>query len=300
MKKLILGIVIISSFVGLAAWLWTLQPTSKDNVLSEKNELPQEAQNASAFEPENYSVFKSASLTLKGKAVPNQIVAVSTGKTANILKTDDSGKFTTSLTLERGLNLVNITKFATDFKNSESTTLTYYVSTNSPATNIFAGSIKTIFDTLLTVTTANGEKSVRVGKSTIIDVPKEESEDAEATPSSALESIRIGDYAIALGNYQEDTKDTILSSQIYILRDNKPQTSYKVVFGKLLTSVKQNSISLESTKGESVSLTLDNDSDILLDGKPSEKNVLTAGKNAVIIYTQDEEDNLIKSIYLLP
>lgn len=300
MKKLILGIIAISAFVALAAWLWTLQPTSAPkNILSEKNSTIETPQQTSTVQPPDFSVLKTTAITLKGKVDPNQIVAISSAGENIILRADSEGNFKQTLALVRGLNLVKITKISQDFKNTEEKTLTYDVNSDTPSTAVFAGSVKTIFDTLVTVATAGGEKSIRAGKSTVIDMPKEK-DTGEGTPSTALESIRIGDYAIAVGTYPEEKgqTDTIVADKITILRDNKPTNDSIVITGKTLTAVNQNAISFKNTKDETIELTIDKNTTATIADKESAVDNVTKDKNAIIIYHQNDKDNILDTIYI--
>jgi len=300
MKKLVLGIIIISSFVALSAWLWTLQPTAAPkNVLSEKNSTVQTPQVSSSIQPPDFSVLKTTAVTLKGKANPGQIIAISGGQTNTITKADAQGNFAQSLSLSKGLNLVKVAYVSADFKNIDSQTLTYDVNTDTPALVVFAGSVKTIFDTLITVTAAGAEKSIRAGKSTQIDVPIEKVE-GEATPSSAIESIRIGDYAIALGNYPEEKgqTDTVVAQKIAIIRGEKPQNNSLIIAAYTQTDVQKGRLSVKNTKGELIDVVLDENTTVTIAGKTAGTNDVVKDKDAVIVYHQDNGDNLLDTIYI--
>lgn len=300
MKKIVLGIVFISAIVLLVAWLWTLQPSFPSHkVLSDKSATDSAQQQTSNYDPPDFSILKTTAVVLKGKANSNQIIAISSSGSNAIIKTDAQGTFKQTLTLEKGLNLVKIAKISQDFKNTDEKILTYDVNSDTSAPIVFAGSVKTIFDTLITVISAGGEKSIRAGSSTAIDIPKEK-ETGESTPSTALESIRIGDYAIAVGDYPDEKgqTDTIVAQKITILRDNKPKNDSSIITGKTLTGVNKNTLSVKNSKGEIVELRLDKNSIILLDGKEAEAISVGKDKNAVIIYHQLDSDNILDAIYL--
>lgn len=301
MKKIVLVIVFVSGIVALVAWLWTLQPTtSSHKVLSEKSRTVSTQQLSSDYEPPDFSVLKTTAIILKGKANPNQIVAISSNGSNTVLTADSQGNFKQSLTLIRGINLVKITKISQDLKNSDGKILTYDVNSDTPSATVFAGSVKTIFDTLITVSTAGGEKSVRAGKSTAWDIPKEK-ETEESTPSTELESVRIGDYAIAVGNYPDEKgqTDTIVAEKISIVRDSKPANNAVIIAGITLTIATDNTLSVKNSKGEIIELTLDKNATVLVGGKEAEASGIAKDKNAVIIYHIDDKNNLIDTIYLL-
>ena len=300
MKKLVLSIVIISGFVALAAWLWTLQPTGKpDSVLSEKNQIIQTPEQTSNYDPADFSVLKTTAIILKGKAEPDQIVAISTGTSNTIIKADPNGNFQQGLTLQKGLNLVKVTTVSPDLKNAEEKILTYDVNSDTPSTIVFAGSVKTIFDTLITVSTPSGEKSIRAGKSTAWDIPKEK-ETGESTPSTELESVRIGDYAIAVGNYPDEKgqTDTIVAQKITILRENKPTNDSTIIAGTTLTATTNNTLSVKNSKDETVELTLDKNTTATIAGKDAPTESISKDKTAIIIYHQEDENNILDAIYI--
>lgn len=299
MKKLVLIILFASAFVALAAWLWTLQPTTTSkNVLSEKNSIVQTPEVSSSIQPSDFSVLATTAIKLKGKANPGQIIAIASTNSKIIIKADAGGNFEQSLTLDKGLNLVKITKISADLKNTEEQTLTYDVNTDTAASIVFAGSVKTIFDTLITVTTAGGEKSIRAGKSTSIDVPIEENE-GEATPSTAMDSIRIGDYAVALGNFPDEKgqTDTVVAQKIIIIRGEKPQNNSSAIVVKTQTGAQEETLSVKNSKDETIELILDKNTTFTIAGKEADAEGITKDKGAIIIYHQEDEDNILDAIY---
>lgn len=299
MKKLILGILSLSTIVALIIWLWTLQPQGK-NVLPATNENAQDLKSQdsqSPYEPKDGSVLKTAGIKLHGKTQAGNFSVVTQDKSSEIIKANSDGNYQADLQLQKGLNLVKITTITGDLSRSEESTLTYYFDAQTQATNVYAGSVKTIFDTLITLATTGGEKPVRAGKSTTIIVPKEE--DEEGSASAPLKQIRIGDYAIALGNPSPEDSESPLVNKITILRDNKPTIDTQVAIVKTLNTVKANALTVKS-KDKTLDLTLNKDTNIFQDGKEIKATEIQKDKNAIVVYHAQEDDNLADVIYILP
>lgn len=298
MKKLILGIVSLSTLVAFIVWLWTLQP-QPDKILPATDENQKQLSDQSqknSFDPRGGSVLKTAKVKLSGKTEKGNFVAIYTDSFALVTKAAANSSFAQDIELQKGLNLVKVTSISPDLTKIDETILTYYFDAGTTATTVYAGSVKTIFDTLITLTTTNGDKAIRAGKSTDIVVPKEE--DAESTPQAPLKQIRIGDYAVALASPQEDDTPSPLVDKITILRSNKPTIDTTVALAQTLTTVKANALTVKS-KDKSIDLTINKNTEILLDGKTAKAADIQKDKNAIVVYRAEEDDNLVDLIYIL-
>ncbi|MBI3341946.1 hypothetical protein HY024_02385 [Candidatus Curtissbacteria bacterium] len=220
MKKLVLGIVCLSLLVGLMVWLWTLQPQRKQATpANTKIEGTHAAtlQDPSAIDPPDGTILKTAAIKIKGKTGAYNFLAVYTNDSATIIKVNPNTNFEVPFTATKGLNQIVLAGITQDLKTAEQKTLTYFLDPNQSSKKVFAGSVKSIFDTLITLGTAGGDASVRTGKSTQFDIPKEQD---EATTSSQIQSVRIGDFVIAFGNPPEkgENSDSIIADKVQILR----------------------------------------------------------------------------------
>lgn len=301
-----IGLLVTLTAAALIAWLWTLQPQAPKSVTSEKNPASnsQAKQDQSPFEPADGNILKSTRTKLKGKIAANNFAVVYSSSFVEILKADSSGNFSLDLNLAKGLNLLTVSAVSPDLSSSTDTQLTYYVDLeDTGASLVFAGSVKTIFNTLITLTTNSGDKNIRVAKSTNITVPKIGDDKQEATAVPALKQIRIGDYAITLGVRPEDSKekDSLAASKLTITRTDVPGNDKKLALVKTLTGIKQNTISVKTIKDSKIlDLTFNKNSDIRLDGKDGKAADVVKDKSAIVIYHLEKDTNVIDIIYLLP
>ena len=299
MIKYLTLIILIFSTIGLMYWLWQRQPRPKELETTQKEATAaanQLLKQEFITEPSDFGVLTSGNVIVKGKTNPNDLVAIYSNNFQYVLKANTEGQFTKEVQLETGLNLINVTTLSTKDK-TQNQTLTLYFDKNTDNKNVFAGSVKNIFDTLLTLSTTAGERNARTAKSTDFDIPQDEDE-KEAT-ATGVKLVRIGDYAIALGNTTDS--DTLLAQSVVILRDNKPQITEQFIRAKIISNVRQN---LFSTKAEEdskiIELTLAKTSKIQTDGKDGKTVDIAKDKNAFIFYYAESDKNIVDLIYLLP
>lgn len=306
MKKLVTGIVALSLLVALIVWLWTLQPQPQQ-VLSDKSN-PQSTSSAnpevkSGIDPADNSLLKSSSIKIRGRAGAYQYLAIYSNNSSQVIKVKPQSNFETDFTLTKGLNLIRLEGISQDFKKVEGKTLTYYFDpVLKTSTKVFAGSVKTLFDTLISVSTENGEMNVRTSQNTKFDFPKDDS-NAEASKDSAIKDVRIGDFVIALGTPPEkdDNKDSIIADTLQIIRADKPQITKTLFISKVVTGPKQNSFTAKSLENDKIiSYSLTKNSDISLDGKDAKSSDIVKDKNAVIFATEQDKDTVVDLIYLIP
>ncbi|MFI5205440.1 MAG: hypothetical protein ACHQVK_00720, partial [Candidatus Paceibacterales bacterium] len=222
--KTVVAIAVLIVFVGIIYGLWQLQPKAPPKAkvdLSTTSESTPAAQVDQGMVPKDGSVISDKTVKLKGQMLPNSIVLMTADSFVQSTKADSSGNFEKEITPSPGLNLINIISIASDFSKDTQKSISLYQTTDSSVGNmVLPGSVKTIFDNLITITTLNGEASVKIPSSVSITFPK----DAQGQQSGqSVKDIRIGDYMIALGDSQDD--GTLSAKKITIIRENKPQNS---------------------------------------------------------------------------
>ncbi len=295
MKTVVLFLVLVA-FVGVIIGLWQLQPKPQ-TVLSEKSQAaslpPQENQ---SFEPKDGSVLTAKTVQLKGKTIPNSIVFIISNDSQLSTKTDSNGAFQKDVTLTPGLNLIDVISISADLSKDTQKSLSLYLAPDSSTGSVAAGIVKTTFDNVITLTTLNGQANIKVTPSSTITFPKDVA--SSASPSSGVADIRVGDYAIALGN---TTSDTTTAQKLTIIRDNKPQNSEQYAAAKILTAPKQNLFTAKTNKDSKIlELTISKNSQFSDSGKDAKTDAVTKDKSAVIIYHTDGTKKLADLIYLLP
>lgn len=154
---------LIALFLYGLYWLWQRQPklksqdTGQATVQTSQNPNPQKQQDLS---PEDFSVLQNAKVTFKGITQPNGYVLVYSDSLNEITTADPNGNFQKDITLPVGFNLIAVSYVSPDLKKTGQKILTLNVNTsqNNNGDKIYAGTVKSIFDNLITLTTANGEK----------------------------------------------------------------------------------------------------------------------------------------------
>lgn len=295
--------VLIVLFVFGLIWLWQKQP----NIKSQVQTIPQDQKEKAGREPQadnllnspkNNSIQTEAKIKFQGKTNAGSLIAIFSNSTAKIAKADENGNFESEFTLINGLNLINTAVISTDFKKAETKLLTLLKSQNSKAASlVYAGSVKTIFDTHLTISTANGQIEIKTAKTTDIIVPQDE--DEKESTRSALKSIRIGDFLIATGENSQNNE--FAAKTIEIIRENKPQNTAELALAAILASPRQNSFSAKNLEDEKIiEFTLKKNSQILADGNEAESKNITKDKKAIVIFHDENDKKIIDLIYLLP
>ena len=298
-------LILIVLFIFGIYWLWQRQPKISNSQTPQTKTVqiqnPQEQQNPD-LKPVDSSVLTATNIKLEGKTIPNSLVAIFSSNIAAITKSENSGNFQADVTLTKGLNLIDLSIISQDFRQEQKRTLTLYVSDNqNDGSTVYVGPVKTIFDTLLSISTNNGEKSIQASKSTIISLPPPPNGEKEAI-DSPLKNIRIGDYLIVTGDLTQDAQDEKLQAKkIDVIRENIPQNTRKLVLAKTLTTVRQNLFSAKnSTDNQILEFTLNKNSQISLDGKETKSTDITKDRNSIIIYHVDNNKNIVDLICLLP
>lgn len=292
-------------FLAIIVWLWQRQPPPPlppppEEPATESAQEKQSPQGLTISLKDN-QVVPAEEIKIEGRAAAGEFVAIASNTAQVVAKSDPGGNFRAVITAEPGLNLIEITTMPqTDIRSSQKSLTLFYDPTEKGQRIVFAGSVKSIFDTLLTLTTATGDKNVRTSQNTEILIPEDEQEQQNAT----VKSIRIGDYAIALGNPPENgaqEEDSIVATSIQILRESKPQNNVKVEKIQVITPVRQNLFSAKNLQDQKIiELTLTKNSKIQIEGTTGKSSDITRDKNAIVFYHTDDDKNIIDLIYLLP
>jgi len=91
------------------------------------------------------------------------------------------------------------------------------------------------------------------------------------------------------------------TTKIEVLREDKPQNNKKLMVGRILVSPRQNLFSVKDiTNSEITEFALFKNTQITKVDKEAKPQDLTKDANAIIIYHQDGDKNLVDLIYLLP
>ncbi|KKS04880.1 hypothetical protein A2W45_03375 [Candidatus Curtissbacteria bacterium RIFCSPHIGHO2_12_41_11] len=302
LAKYLVILILIASFLLVLFWLWQRQPKiTKEN--SQNLTTPQTNQEEKAQEfiknPKDNSILASNKVNIEGQADPDGYVAILASTDQAVVITTSDGQFSKEIELGQGLNLVEVISILPDFKQDKKQTLTLLVSGDKSQGAVFAGTVKSIFDTYLTITTPTGQKNLRSQKSTNIILPPAPKDQEEATSPSGIKAIRVGDYLIAEGEIS--SPDEMTTTKIEVLREDKPQNNKKLMVGRILVSPRQNLFSVKDiTNSEITEFALFKNTQITKVDKEAKPQDLTKDANAIIIYHQDGDKNLVDLIYLLP
>lgn len=296
--KKIFYLIFLIIIAVLIFWLWQRQPrlaqieTSSEEASLSGQRAAKEANWLA--KPQNNEILEETKVDFQGQTTPGSFIIVYSNTLQEVIKTDRTGAFGKTIELPQGLNLINAIALSSKLEQEQSSQLTLFVQEkDSIGQTVFAGSVKSIFDTLITVTTSAGDRHIRTTKSTDFQFP---AEDEDATPSA--KNVRIGDFAIAIGSLSDP--DTLLARRVEIIRLDKPTISEELVVSTILTSVRQNIFSIRDSANQIIELTLDNNSQISEDGKEATKTKIVKDKKALILYNQEEDKKLVDLIYLLP
>lgn len=278
--------------------LWQRQPKLQQREKSESTEEASQKPKEEKFTitPADGTVLGSTTVKFTGKAETGSLIVIFSNDSHGIAKTKQDGTFELQTAQEQGLNLVKVAFVAPTLELAHEKNLSLFISQKDVSKTVAAGSVKSIFDNLITITTQNGEKNIRTSKSTSFDVPEEE-DVQQAT--GELDSIRIGDYIIATGDATDE--DSIIAKNLQVVRQNKPVLTKEMTVGKIASNVRQNIFSVKNNKDSKlIEFTQDKNTTILLDGQNAQSDSVVKDKSALILYTKVEDTNLINLVYLLP
>lgn len=300
MGKFIVSLFFTTLIIVSVYLLWQRQPKGQ---LPQKPEIEPATQEAESNNtpklidsPKNNSTSSSTNIKFLGQSLPSTFVSIYTNDMHVILKTDDLGKFEKELSVPAGLQFIRAQSFNADLTPDKNQDLTMFISGNQNGDEVQAGVVKTIFDTVVTITTNLGDKDIKTTKSTQFNTPKDE--DVEAT-TTAEDLVRVGDFIIAIGNsYNNKNLD---AKSIQIIRDTTPHNSELLVSVKIIKPVVKNSFSAANiADSQNIQFTLDNSSQITKEDKSTTSKEISKDKRGFIFYRIDGDKNIVDLLYLLP
>ena len=298
--KLILIVILLLAFIYSIYWLWQRQPKPAQIKQETTNQVQTPKPQKAGFVqvPKDSQILSSGKIEISGKVDSEAYIVVVSNSTSAIGRSEKSGEFKIPIELARGLNLLDIQVFDNNLSAIGSEQKTVYVAEGEPLPQnweVYAGSVKSILDNLITLTTSTSEKSVKKETKTNLILP---SPILSKKPAPAPdESIRIGDFAIALG----EVKDEILNAQdLEIIRENKPQITRKISIAKILTVAKAGKFSAKDTEANKIlDFTLGKNSTVIKNGQSAKDTDIQKDSNAIIVYQDEDDERLADFVYLL-
>lgn len=295
--KIALFFIILGVFIGLILWLWTLQPQGPKIVSDIKKTISEPNTKEEDSTPKDGTILNTKITKFKGKMLPSSIVLILSNDNQAITKAQLDGGFEKDFNLSPGLNLIDIISISNDFAKEDKKSQTLYLAQDtSGGSRVLAGTVKTIFDNVLTLTTINGQGVLKTKDTTNIQLPKD-LDDEE--PSLQTQDIRIGDFAIGLGDLARD--ETLAAKSLTILRANKPQNTKQFEIVRILTTPKKNVFSANTLKNsKTLEFTLNKNSKVSIEDKEAKIEDIVKDKNAIIIYHPEGDKKVVDLILLLP
>ncbi len=303
LKTILIFIVLVTVVGSLIYWLWQRQPKS---LVSNNDMLSPQSQNQSATSSatqaqkitiDTNKVLSQNKFQLQGQTQPNSIVIIYSNSQNAVTKSDASGKFSQSLNLDDGLNLIGLSTLGQDLKEIAATNLTYYVGgAKIDDTIVYAGLVKSIFKDTITLTTQTGEATVKQLQNAKISIPKLPGVSAQTQD----QDIRVGDYMISLGKNLSEGQ--LQADNISILRDDKPQNPEHWAIVKVLTTLTKNSFQAEQNgQSNTVKIATDINTSYLDKDQKADSKAVVKDRSAIVIYHADDKGNdLADLIDLLP
>ena len=299
-RNIFFFLAVLSFLVFTIWWLWQRQPKLAQIKQETTNQVQTPKPQKAGFVqvPKDSQVLSSGKIEISGKVDSETYIVVVSNSISAIGKSEKSGEFKIPIELSRGLNLLDIQILDNSLSPAGSEQKTLFVTEGETLPQnwqVYAGSVKSILDNLITLTSQTGEKSVKKEAKTNLILP---SPLLSKKPTPAPdESIRIGDFAIALG----ETKDEILNAQdLEIIRENKPQITRKISIAKILTAAKAGKFSAKDAEANKIlDFTLDKNSKILKNGQGAKDTDIAKDLNAIIVYQDEDDERLVDLVYLL-
>ena len=278
LPKYILTIILTSAVIFFSYWLWQRQP--KKTTPQPETKVTQDEIIKSDDEnivvkttPEDGAIVDNNALPLTIKTSAQNYFAVSATADNPITKTDDKGQAKVDLKLSDGLNIVKVTVFNRGFSKTFDKQIAIYLKPakkNVDAKILAAGTVKNLFEDVVTITTFAGDKNIKT-KGAKVASPSPSPVSKSKSPNPAEQKFRVGDFLLVLGN--PASSDQIEATSIEIFRDNKPQLTKEVSIVKILSKVKDNSFSVKVEKGNNIEeFSLPKDPAISKDGQKGNNN----------------------------
>lgn len=314
MSKIFIPIGAFALLVFLIVWLWQRQPTTPIKTETQQKQATQSAQSQSSSDDplkiQNNLVVKTQKAVIKGKINPRDYFIVASNSFKKIVRANEKGDFEIEVSLGKDLNLLDYAITPKDLKKISQNSLAYFQLPDAQFKSVYAGSVKSVFDTLVTVTTPNGDVNLRTSGSSQLEIPAPE--DETDTSAGTLKDIRVGDYAISLGESIDENSQT--SQKLTIVRQDKPLNTSKIVLSQIITSPVKNIFTVKNLQDSKViELITSTNTQVQLEDQnpsptPSPKSSsktpadsqIAKDKNSIIIYHQEGNKNVADLVYLLP
>lgn len=296
-KFIAIALLFIIAISYLMYWLWQRQPKPQDNnqiespIVQSDNQEEKLDNTSLLITPESGTILKDVTNTLSIKTSPNEFVIIYSNFSQGVGKTDQNGELQVEIELEEGLNLINVSTLNKNLESTQSQSLAYFVSQSTDASSFFAGSVKSIFDEVITITTISDEQTIRQKTSTKLILPSNET-DAEDN------GIRVGDYVIAQGKI-ENEKDFSVTS-LEIIRQNKPQNEEKHAAGITLSEITNGLFSIRDPESKIIEFAVDDFTTISQNGNGLDFDNIIKDQRVIVIYFIKDNENIVDLIYLLP
>lgn len=294
-KPVAILLIIFIAIASLMYWLWQRQPKVNNYQVSNQVQTLEQnkEQESTEFEinPKDESIIKEESTKFSGKTNPNGYVVVVANSNQGITKSNESGQFEIEIQLSSGLNLVNVFTLSENLDQTQNKLITLYVDEKETSNTVYAGPVKGIFDEVITITSSQGEQTIRKKTSTKINF--------EDSANEKGDDIRVGDFLIVLAN-KENQKD-IDATLIKVHRLEKPQNNKKYFAGILLSIAKENIFSASSINDSKIiEFSLSKNSLISQNGQQIKEDKIAKDKKAIVVYSNVEDKNIPDLVYLLP
>lgn len=302
-KKTAISLIALVLFATALYWLWQRQPKPQSPAsiiekITSRDETSQKNEKLAIKNPNDGSITTSTKLTVNGTTSKETYVVLTATADQVVTKTDSSGNFQKEIALADGLNFIKIDVLDKNSQEKITKTLTVFQTKKPQGSIVFAGSVKTIFGSVITLTTLTSDKTLRTSGDTQVDLPTQDKDEEKEATRSVVANVRVGDFAIALGDSSDST--TLNVKRLLVIRDNKPQLTKSVAQVQILSPVKNNSFTAKSDDNKILELTFDKNSDITLGDKDGKVADITKDKGAIIIFHEDTNKKIIDLVYLFP
>jgi hypothetical protein len=305
-SKFILILICLGLVLYAIFWLWQRQP----GVINQADTIPSQEVNSkneqvqNKIEPQDTSVLSEKIAKIEGTVKPQQLILAYSNSSQKFTTSNSKGEFKIDFELTDGLNELNITTFKNQNEIDEQKIFVYYLKTKTQeisADTVYAGTVKSILENSLTITTLSGEKTVKIDNATKLQAPQIEvkkTKEKEST-NSASTAFRVGDFIITLGDKPKNNE--LLAKNVQIIRENKPQLIKQLISSKVQSTVSQNIFSVKNNKDNKlVELVASKDSQVISDGKNAKTADVTKDKKALILYHTENDENILDLLYLTP
>lgn len=298
LAKYLVILILAASFIFGLWWLWQRQPKPKFSQETQIANLDNKPTEGSPISPPDLTVQTTQKVSFKGKTKVNSLIVFYSNNFATVTKSDNDGNFASSeVTFEKGFNQVNMAVILDNL--AQNTTFNYLLADDTKDGDIiYAGPVKKILDTLITISLNLDEKNVRTLNSVFTFSQDLNSEEAALSP---IKRIRIEDFIIAQGFLPQDKNDNQLKAKrIEVFRQN-PVNTRSLAIAKIIAGPKQNKLQAKVTSDNSLlELTASKETRIQMDKETVQLKDVKKDKNAILVYHLEEDKKLIDLIYLLP